>query len=107
MASPHEGFDGYRAIYSAERGLGAFVHVLKSGHLPINEITSATGLVHELRMIDGYPAVVAYALTGYAPSMLGVYDESTGIEYFIVGYAWSLSRNIDAVIDIARSLLPE
>ena len=68
------------------------------------------GGVIETRTIDGRSAVLDYSPPGpnhnhYIPTQVWVYDPILGAVYYVRGLDWTLNgSNVDAVIEIARSL---
>ena len=91
--------DGFTAVYETARGYGgAYITVSRYDRLPIHERAYGGGYVHELRTIDGHPAVLQHSRN--LPSVR-IYNESTNIEYLVEG---AYPSSIDAVIGIARSL---
>ena len=62
--------------------------------------------IWETRTIDGHPALVRYSPAGDLTheTVAYVFDESSGIEYLVVGVSPRVSGSADKVIAIARSL---
>ena len=62
--------------------------------------------VDEARVIDGHPALIWYEPDGTGPqdTLVKIYDEATGILYAIRGMDPSINHDVQAVIEIARSL---
>ena len=73
---------------------------------------SGRELIRELRVIDGHPAVIKYTPVENRrpglglPTSVMILDRDAQIEYYVRGFDESLrGSNIDATIEIARSLL--
>ena len=110
---PHR---GYCASYGNEEGyIGAIVCVSYMEWRPEFEkgVKGDEAVVTEARLIDGYPAILRYSPLGPAHDWLWaitvrIFDPATGRIYDVLGYDRTMiGANVDAVIAVARSLLPE
>ena len=94
----------------ADGYLGARVLILRRWWRPIQKefIRYSNGLGHELRLIDGRPAVLWYHLDGQevdvAQSAVAIFDETTGVEVIVEMFARGVRNDLEAIIAIARSL---
>ena len=116
MGDPY-GYDyGYIASFQTGSGLNhVSIHVFYSEWRPVFEV--ATGhqyaVQRELRTVDGRPALLIYSPTGPNhdegyPISIWIFDDATGIQYRVSSHTPELrGSNIEPVIAIARSLLPE
>ena len=92
--------DYLEAWYANDRGyMGVEIHIFRyTGHV---HLLQATRDIVEIGMVEGHPAVIhAHG------SIVEMLDETTGIMYIVYGHDSNLRRNADAVVAIARSLLP-
>ncbi len=105
-----EGMDGYQATYlDARGGFGADVSVVRPRWWPWpNPAGSGAANVWETRIIDGHPAIVYYNPTGEPTHVtrVRIFDRGSGIMYSVDGISFRIRGFPDAVIAIARSLLP-
>ena len=99
------------ALYTEADGyLGARVLILQPWWRPIQKefIRNSNGLGHELRLIEGRPAVLWYHLDGQegdvAQSSVAIFDETTGVEVVVEMFARVVRNDLEAIIAIARSL---
>ena len=68
------------------------------------------GIVKEARVIDGFPALVQYSPPGplhsrYRSPSVWIFDPATGLVHRVSGR--HAGADVEAIVDIARSLLPE
>ncbi len=101
--------------YCADYGDGRDHVEICAGHMSRREApggsTDEDGLRYETRAMEGRPALVRFSAPGpthdeMAPVVVWVHDPDTGSLYTITGGSPSLrGSNVDAVVDIARSLL--
>ena len=114
VGTPDAPFYGYMAEYNDERGhLALLVYVSYPDRRPdyrwVNSASDAES-TYELRTVDGHAALVTYSPPGprhyrYDSTKVQIFDETTGIKYWLLGQDQSLSgANVDATIEIARSL---
>ena len=105
-----QGMDGYMATYlDAGGGFGADVSVARPRWWPwLTPAGSGAANVWETRVIDGHPALVYYSPTGDPThrTMVHIFDRGSGIMYSVDGISFRITGFPDAVIAIARSLLP-
>ncbi len=105
-----EGIDGYEATYlDARGGYGADVSVARPRWWPYRIAAGGSEFnVWEARVIDGRPALVYYSPTGNRTHVtrVRIFDRDSGIIYFVDGLSFRVTGFPDAVIAIARSLLP-
>ncbi len=105
-----QGMDGYLATYlDARGGFGADVSVARPRWWPwLTPAGSGAANVWETRVIDGHPALVYYSPTGNPThrTMVHIFDRGSGIMYTVDGISFRITGFPDAVIAIARSLLP-
>ena len=84
----YEGIDGYIAFYlDSLGGLGLEYQVARNSWQP-REIRAVDGMsIHELRLIDGCPAVVRYSPSGNLTQVTKalIFDEASGIDVIVVG----------------------
>ena len=114
VGTPDAPFYGYMAQYVDERGYPALLlYVSYPDRRPdYRWVTSASNSVstYEVRTVDGHAALVRYSPPGplhnrYKATKVQIFDETTGIKYWLLGQHQSLSgANVDATIEIARSL---
>ena len=106
----YEGIDGYIAFYlDSLGGLGLEYQVARNFWQP-REIRAVDGMsIHELRLIDGRPAVVRYSPSGNLTQVTKalIFDEASGIDVIVVGVSPRVGGSPAIVITVARSLLPE
>ena len=106
----YEGIDGYIAFYlDSLGGLGLEYQVARNSWQP-REIRAVDGMsIHELRLIDGRPAVVRYSPSGNLTQVTKalIFDEASGIDVIVVGVSPRVGGSPEIVITVARSLLPE
>ena len=105
-----EGIDGYEATYlDARGGYGADVMVIRPRWWPYRIAAGGSEFnVWEARVIDGHPALVYYSPTGNRTDVtrVRIFDRDSGTIYFVDGLSFRITGFPDAVIAIARSLLP-
>ena len=109
-ATGAEGINGYKATYlDARGGFGIDVVVVQPRRWPYR-IAAGTGAANiwETRIIDGHSAIVYYNPTGDRPhnTMVYIFNRQSGIMYFVRGISFRIRESPDALITIARSLLP-
>ena len=109
-----EGIDGVSATYTNAAGyLALRVQIRSLGVLGSTRLATTVdpqARVVETRIVDGHVAYVKYSPTNDRDlsTVVRIYHEATGIEYLVIGMDPSIAgSNIDATIEIARSLLPE
>ena len=106
-----EGMDGVTATYVDAAGyLALEVQISQLNVLGVDwgaTTIDSQVLIVETRTVVGRPAYVEYSPNDNRiySTLVRIHDESTGIEYLVIGIAPSLrGRAIDATIEIARSL---
>ena len=114
VGTPDAPFHGYMAEYVDARGYPALLlYVSYPDRRPdYRWVTSASNSTstYEVRTVDGHAALVRYSPPGplhnrYKATKVQIFDEATGIKYWLLGQHDSLSgANVDATIEIARSL---
>ena len=110
----YEGIDGVIATYVDAEGYIALTLQIRQLST-FGRVWSATtgdlrAVIVETRIIDSHPAYVRYSPTDdpIHTTMVRLYNRATGVEYLVLGGDPSISGgNIDAAIEIARSLLPD
>ena len=106
----YEGIDGYIAFYlDSLGGLGLEYQVARNFWQP-RKIRAVDGMsIHELRLIDGRPAVVRYSPSGNLTQVTKalIFDEASGIDVIVVGVSARVGGSPEIVITVARSLLHE
>ena len=111
--APHGYLEGYYFYADDEGYLGLATTILLRYYLPAHEPTGeGTGseaYVHEIRIVDGRPALLWYLAEPRAitSTRVSIYDDATGIEYITGGYATHLRNDIEATLEIARTLVPD
>lgn len=97
--------------YSDEKGyLGAFIMITKPWWRPLeqNFVRTSNGRGHEARIIGGNPVILWYnssrASEDIGPTSASLFDETSGIQYFVNIIGKSLRRNLEEVLEIAREL---
>ena len=106
-----EGMDGVTATYVDAAGyLALEIQISQLNVFGVDwgaTTIDSQVLIVETRTVDGRPAYVEYSPSDNRiySTLVRIHDESTGIEYLVIGIAPSLrGRAIDATIEIARSL---
>ena len=114
-ASAGSGYDspvyGYTATYGDAQGYKA-VEILVTGRSGVthHEPVSGGNSVDELRIIDGHAARVRYdppvefPTRPSSPTRVVIFDDVAGLNYIVYGYHPLLRGDIDATVEIARSL---
>ena len=110
----YEGIDGVIATYVDAEGYIALTLQIRQLST-FGRVWSATtgdlrAVIVETRIIDNHPAYVRYSPIDdpIHTTMVRLYNRATGVEYLVLGGDPSISGgNIDAAIEIARSLLPD
>ena len=111
--APHGYLEGYYSYADDEGYLGLATTILLRYYLPAHEQTGeGTGpeaYVHEIRIVDGRPALLWYPAKPrvITSTLVSIYDDATGIEYITNGYATHLRNDIEATLEIARTLVPD
>ena len=69
---------------------------------------TARYILYELRVVDGFPAVISYAQVTGVLSNAGVrfYDADSGVVYAFSGGTYEQRNDPDALIELARQFLP-
>ena len=108
-----EGIDGVIATYVDAEGYIALDLQIQQLDMLGSRWSATTAdprtVIVETRIIDGHPAYVKYSPIDdrIHSTLVRIYNRATGVEYLVIGADPSLSGgNIDATIEIARSLLP-
>ena len=103
---------GYCAGYKDEKGASDVCISFRTRRPMYRQaVRGDNSVVNETRLIDGYPAFLRYSPPGpdhvQWPIIAAIFDPATGIEYYAEGSYFSMRGDVEAVIAIARSLLPE
>ena len=108
-----EGIDGVIATYFDAEGYIALVLQIQQLDMLGSRWSATTAdprtVIVETRIIDGHPAYVKYSPIDdrIHSTLVRIYNRATGVEYLVIGSDPSISGgNVDAAIEIARSLLP-
>ena len=108
--APHGYLEGF---YSDEEGFALLVTIVLRYYLPRYEYTGEgvgpDAYVHEVRVIDGRTMLLKYLAEPdvMTSTLVSIYDDASGIEYITEGYAPHLRNDIEATIEIARTLVPD
>ena len=107
--APHGYLEGF---YSDEEGFALLITIALRYYLPMYEYTGEgvgpDAYVQEIRIIDGRTALLRYSAEPrvITSTFVSIYDNASGIEYITGGYASGLRNDIEATIEIARTLVP-
>ncbi len=108
--APHGYLEGF---YSDEEGFALLITIALRYYLPRYEYTGEgvgpDAYVHEVRVIDGRTMLLKYLAEPdvMTSTLVSIYDDASGIEYITEGYAPHLRNDIEATIEIARTLVPD